>query len=174
MFSFLILLASMLLCNGNDYQFICELKHLNPGSNLTFPAACSYPNGCSACTTAQGITFNTDGKITQMNLNNKKLTAIPSHLGSLTFLTTLYLGENPLSTVPEAISSLTGLEVLGMNNNHLTTLPPLESLTLLNKLNLGYNQLQSIPEVVGSLTFLTGLYASFSLTNISVISLNHL
>jgi hypothetical protein len=62
---FIIFFLMVVMVNGGDEPWICDLKYLNPGSNLTFPTACVYPTGCSQCTTATGIVLS-NGRITSM------------------------------------------------------------------------------------------------------------
>jgi Leucine-rich repeat (LRR) protein len=89
-----------------------------------------------------------DGDITQMNFqgNNLKGT-IPSSLGSLTRLVTLWLDYNNLKgTIPSSLASLTQLTDLNLEFNNLKgTIPSsLASLTKLTYLRLCGNALTGL------------------------------
>ena len=110
-----------------------------------------------------GVTTDSDGRVTQLILDNNQLTGeISAELGSLTNLTILSLGGNELTgEIPVELGSLTTLEGLYLNDNQLTgeISAELGSLTNLTILSLGGNELTGeIPVELGSLTTLEGLY----------------
>jgi hypothetical protein len=87
---------------------------------------------------------------------------IPSVIGNLTNLTSLYLGGNNLTgEIPSEIGNLTNLTYLNLSANHLTGEIPssIGNLTNLEWLSFSSNQLTGeIPSVIGNLTNLTSLY----------------
>jgi Leucine-rich repeat (LRR) protein len=100
---------------------------------------------------------------TEINLSNRGLTGeIPSEIGNLTNLTSLYLGSNQLTgSIPSEIGNMTNLTYLSLYNNELTgSIPPeIGNLTNLTYLNLSGNlHTGSIPPEIGNLTNLTYLY----------------
>jgi Leucine-rich repeat (LRR) protein len=58
-----------------------------------------------------------------LNLNQNKLTYIPSNLGNLINLKKLYLSSNQLTSCPSELGNLTNLESLHLDNNQLTHIP---------------------------------------------------
>ena len=108
-----------------------------------------------------GVTVS-NNQVEGLGLNNNRLTGqIPTELGNLTVMQSLYLHENQLSgTIPTELGQLTNLVSLYLDNNQLTgTIPTeLESLSLLEFLILRDNQLSGmIPTELGQLTSLTNL-----------------
>ena len=98
-----------------------------------------------------------------MALYSNQLTGpIPSELGNLTALTSLFLSSNQLSgTIPTSLASLSNLTNLTLMNNDLTGAIPAElgGLTRLNTLDLRNNRLSGvIPVMIGNLTGLRYLY----------------
>ena len=104
-------------------------------------------------------------------LNNNQLTGlIPSEIGNLTNLTDLRLSSNQLTgSIPSEIGNLTNLERLWLNDNQLTgSIPPeIGNLTNLERLYLNDNQLTG--EISGSICSLINLQLSndnnFSISN---------
>ena len=110
--------------------------------------------------------------LTSLFLNVNQLTgSIPSELGNLTALTNLDLGNNQLTgSIPSELGNLTNLQILSLFNNRLTGSIPSElgNLTTLTNLALFNNRLTgSIPSELGNLTALTSLdLSSNELTSI--------
>ncbi len=105
------------------------------------------------------------GHITQLQLYTNQLSgAIPSELGNLTALRSLFLGGNRLSgALPPQIGNLTALQFFDLGGNQLSSpIPPeIGNLTALRSLHLNYNQLSGpIPPEIGNLTALTWLSMS--------------
>ena len=72
-------------------------------------------------------------------LEGTSIPSIPTKIGALTGLTTLFLGSNALTAVPTEIAALTALVELGLEKNQLTGVPaefrtvnPLEACDLSN------------------------------------------
>ena len=110
-----------------------------------------------------GVTCSSlSGSVVKIRLYNNALSgSIPSMLGSLTNLTTLYLNDNSLSgSIPAELGKLINLTHLFLNDNSLTGSIPVElgNLTKLTHLSLHSNPLGgSIPAELGNLTNLTDL-----------------
>ena len=74
-----------------------------------------------------GVTTNSDGRVTRLELNNNQLTGpIPAELGDLTNLQHLYLFNNMLTgEIPAAMNDMAHLQFLYLFNNMLTgEIPP--------------------------------------------------
>ena len=109
-----------------------------------------------------GVTTDSDGRVTQLILDNNQLTGeISAELGSLSSLTVLDLNNNQLTgEIPAELGYLTNVELLDLGYNRLTGEIPAElgSLTNLTHLYLYRNQLTGeIPAELGSLTSLRRL-----------------
>ena len=115
-------------------------------------------------------TTTSNGRITQLNLNNCALTGtIPTQIGDLTSLTNLNLtGNNLTGKIPATIGQLTLLTTLQLQSNtttntyggrnKLTNIPnTIKNLTALTTLNLADNQITTIPTTIGQLPSLTTL-----------------
>jgi internalin A len=132
----------------------------------------------------QTIEWVFETKTTKLDLSAKELAMLPSEIGQLTNLTTLWLYNNYLTGIPYEIGNLTNLKWLLLYNNYLTNIPDeLEKLTNLTELLLYNNQLTSIPAKLGNLTNLTELQLHDNqltsipaelgnLTNLKVLSLS--
>ncbi|HEY3714949.1 MAG TPA: leucine-rich repeat domain-containing protein, partial [Jatrophihabitantaceae bacterium] len=96
--------------------------------------------------------------LTELDLSDNRLTAVPDRIANLTALTKLHLGGNRLSTVPDWIGNLTALTELDLSDNRLTAVPDwIGSLTALTELDLSDNRLTAVPDWIGNLTALTEL-----------------
>ena len=99
-----------------------------------------------------------DGRLTQLELDWNRLTALPPELAQLQHLESLILGSNQLTALPPELGQLANLETLILGSNQLTTLPPeLSQLHNLTTLNLWMNQLTALPPELGQLQYLTTL-----------------
>ena len=101
-----------------------------------------------------GVTTDSDGRVTQLILDNNQLTGeIPAELGNLTYLTELHLDNNQLTgEIPAELGNLTNLKDLDLSNNQLTGEIPsaLADLSNLEVLLLSGNQLTGcIPASLG-------------------------
>ena len=110
-----------------------------------------------------GITVNSDGRVTHLDLvGNQLMGTIPPELGDLTRLERLDLAGNQLTgTIPAELGDLASLQYLSLWSNELTgTIPAaLGDLAHLEWLYLGGNQLTgTIPAELGDLANLKGLY----------------
>ena len=112
-----------------------------------------------------GVTTDSDGRVTQLILDNNQLTGeIPAELGNLTYLTELHLDNNQLTgEIPAELGNLTYLERLWLGGNQLTGEIPAElgNLTNLKDLDLSNNQLTGeIPSALADLSNLEVLLLS--------------
>ncbi len=99
-------------------------------------------------------------RVVEINLNHNNLVGtLPTQIGDLTSLTTLYLTSNQITgNIPVEIGNLSSLTSLSLNYNQLTGNIPVEigNLSLLQIINLSGNQLSgTIPSELGNLTNLT-------------------
>jgi Leucine-rich repeat (LRR) protein len=107
-----------------------------------------------------GITCD-DGHVTRLQLRNNGLSgSIPSELGNLSHLHSLYLYNNQLSSIPAELGNLSNLSMLQLSYNKLSSIPAeLGNLSSLEFLSLGDNeQLSFIPAELGNLSHLHYLY----------------
>ena len=99
-------------------------------------------NTTSALSTWEGVTTDTNGRVTEVVLGGNNLTgSLPAKIGELTHLRKLNLLSNGLTgSIPAAVGNLTQLRRLDLSYNNLSgSLPAtLGSLTLLGLLNLAY------------------------------------
>ena len=110
-----------------------------------------------------GVTTNSDGRVTRLELNINQLTGpIPAALGNLTNLRTLNLHGNELTgTIPVELGDLTNLWHLFLSSNELTGTIPVElgDLTNLQHLWLFNNMLTGeIPAALNGMAHLQFLY----------------
>ena len=109
--------------------------------------------------TWHGVTTNTNGRVTRLDLASNGLSGPIPDLSPLTSLTSLALSFNQLTGSIPDLSALTNLTGLYLYNNQLSgPIPDLSPPTSLTSLALNSNQLTgSIPDL-SALTNLTGLY----------------
>ena len=110
-----------------------------------------------ALSTWYGVTTNSQGRVTELNLTRNQLKGeLPHELANLTNLEVLALGGNQITgTVPAWLSSLANLQELYLSGNKLTGAIPTE-LSNLTILTLSENQLTGpIPRELSNLTILT-------------------
>jgi len=97
--------------------------------------------------------------LTELRLNDNRLTMLPEQLFDLTALTGLWLAGNQITVLPERIGDLAALTDLNLMYNRLTTLPErLFDLPALTKLYLTRNHLSVLSGRIGDLATLTELW----------------
>ena len=106
-----------------------------------------------------GVTTDANGRVTGLSLGRNALTgAIPSQLGNLSNLESLWLGDNQLTgSIPAELGTLSNLDYLGLEGNALTGAIPTElgNLSSLTWLALNGNQLTgALPQSFTNLTAL--------------------
>ena len=109
------------------------------------------------------VSTDADGRVTGLLPANNRLSgSIPSELGNLANLESLWLNDNQLSgSIPPELGNLDNLDYLYLYNNRLSGSIPSElgNLANLHWLSLSYNQLSgSIPPELGNLDNLDYLY----------------
>lgn len=114
-----------------------------------------------------GLSINSDGCVTQINLNSNQLNGvIPAEIGSLSNLTRLTLNNNQLSgNIPAEIGNLISLTNLSFNFNQLSgNIPPeLGNLSMLTYLGLRTNQFSGpIPAELGNLSNVITMHLHFN------------
>lgn len=139
-----------------DKEALIALYNATDGPNWTNPWDLN-----ADISTWHGITVNTEGRVTEINLYNNSLSGyIPEAIGNLSNLTYLDLNSNNLTgNIPESIRNLSSLKYLLLSKNTLTgnISEFLENLNLIS-LSLGDNNFTgSIPEGIGNLTNLASL-----------------
>ena len=163
--SFLLLTGGNARAQGSvamDRAALVALYDATGGANWTNKTNWSTT---AALSTWHGVTTDSDGRVTQLNLGYNGLTGtIPAALGDLSNLEWLYLFGNQLTgSIPAALGNLTNLTVLSLASNELSgTIPTqLGDLTNLQELSLWGNELTgSIPTELGDLFNLTQLSLS--------------
>ena len=109
-----------------------------------------------------GVTTNSDGRVTSLDLNSNQLTGpIPAELGNLASLQILYLWGNKLTgAIPAELGNLSSLQILSLFRNMLDREIPAElgNLASLQELILYDNELTGpIPAELGNLASLQKL-----------------
>ncbi len=109
-----------------------------------------------------GVTLNSNGCVTHINLNNNNLTgSLPDEIGMLGSLKRLFLFTNSIAGVlPSSIGDLIELEELNLEGNLISGAIPntISNLNKLNFISLAVNQLQSnIPSGIFTLVNLIQL-----------------
>ncbi|MHA1721328.1 MAG: leucine-rich repeat domain-containing protein [Promethearchaeota archaeon] len=88
-----------------------------------------------------------DNHVIALNLSRKAISVIPKSIGSLRYLSKLYLSNNNLKSLPNEIGELEKLKELYLNKNRLEYLPhTIGSLKNLTKLDLDDNELGFLPD----------------------------
>jgi sulfopyruvate decarboxylase TPP-binding subunit len=142
----------------SDREVLFELYNANPGN--TFGWDLNDPD----IATWQGVTTDDQGRVTKLNLNDRKISHLPASIGNLDKLIRLDLNTNALTEIPKELGNLNNLTTLYLFNNALTEIP--KELGNLNNLELLYlrnNALTEIPPELGNLTNLTVLYLIFNI-----------
>ena len=124
-------------------------------------ASLNWANNLSM-TSWNGV-FVRGSRVIGLRLNRSQLTGtIPAALNSLTGLTEIWLNNNRLSGSIPTLSTLTSLTTLLLNGNELSgQIPDLSSLTSLENLQLQDNELSGqIPATLNSLTSLNSISLS--------------
>lgn len=115
-----------------------------------------------------GVTTNTEERITNLELEEASLEQLPKKIGLLNNLEGLFVGSNQLESIPAEIGNLTSLITLDLYDNQLDGIPSeIEKLINLKHLNVSSNNLNKFPSVIGLLNGLGDL--NLSSNNISAI-----
>jgi len=145
-------------CRYNDSLALVTLYNATNGANWTNPWNLNQP-----MTTWHGVTLNTDGCLSVLDLNSNNLTgSIPTDIGELQDCVYLNLSLNQLSgTIPNTIGNLQNLGFLNLRTNQLSGAIPMEigNLQGITFLALNNNQLTgSIPPEMAGMQSLGLLY----------------
>ncbi|MBS0289002.1 MAG: leucine-rich repeat domain-containing protein [Proteobacteria bacterium] len=101
--------------------------------------------------------------LTELNLRNNQLDALPDAIMMLSALEGLYVGDNNLSFLPNTIGQLSKLERLDVAGNKLKALPDtIGDLTALTELLANINLLRVLPDTIGQLKKLKYLNVKFN------------
>jgi len=105
------------------------------------------------------IEWVAETKSTKLDLSIKSIMRLPSEIGQLTNLNTLWLSDNYLVDIPSELGKLTNLKILLLHDNYIADIPSeLGKLTNLTEFNLANNQLTILPSELGNLKNLATLY----------------
>ena len=143
----------------NDRAALKALYTATDGANWTTRTGWDAIDTATDLGTLHGVSVNTSGRVTRIDLRSNNLTGPIPNLSRLTRLRTLWLSRNQLRrSIPTTLPP--SLTWLLLDNNQLTgAIPNLSSLTSLQYLYLDNNQLSGpIPASLGSLTALQHLY----------------
>ncbi len=106
----------------------------------------------------EGVTVDTEGTITALDLTDKNLLSIPGVIGRLTGLKSLILDTNLIGIIPDGIGTLENLVLLSALDNRISILSTeIGQLTQLRRLLLKGNQLMTLPKEIGNLSNLIEL-----------------
>lgn len=154
------------MCNAySNYETLMKLYFATEGhlwkNNEGWNSAVTGAN-CDPCNGWYGISCDTNGRITRLDLNYNNLRgSFPSEIGMLTSLEYLDLSNNLMyGSIPSTIGDLTALNYLNLHNNSFegSMIKSVGNLTNLNSLKLSANRLSgSLPEELGNLIHLKDL-----------------
>ncbi|MGB5648063.1 leucine-rich repeat domain-containing protein [Muriicola sp.] len=106
-----------------------------------------------------GVQLDNEGRVRVMQMSSKQLTVLPSEIGKLSQLATLFVNNNELTDLPLLIKELSNLKVLYINNNDFPTIPEVVwTLSNLELLALSGLNLSSLSPGISSLSQLKTLY----------------
>ena len=98
------------------------------------------------------------GRVTELDLYDRRLTTLPSSIDNLTMLRRLQLQSNDIASLPPEIGNLSNLVSLTLHGNRLTSVPSqIGKLDRLTNLTLSRNRLTSVPPEIGGLPALQSL-----------------
>ena len=86
-----------------------------------------------------------------MYLGGNRLRYLPSQIGQLRSLTSLFLNDNLLQCLPKSMGFLSSLRSLHLHNNHISTLP--QQLVVLNVYELSLRDNPLVTRFVEDLTY---------------------
>lgn len=85
----------------------------------------------------------------KLALSRNRLKKLPSEIGNILTLDSLYLDNNILDSLPQQIDQLKCLLVLNLQNNQFESVPPgITQMTKLEVLFLAKNKLKTLPEAI--------------------------
>jgi len=145
-------------CRFTDSLALVTLYNSTDGPNWLISWNLNEP-----MTSWNGVAYNSNVCVTQLNLKNNQLNGtIPSELGSISHLTRLDLNSNQLSgNIPAELGDLSNLTILDLRNNQLSGNIPAElgNVVNLTTLNMHGNQLSGpIPPELGELSNLISMH----------------
>jgi Leucine-rich repeat (LRR) protein len=92
------------------------------------------------------------------NYKGQNLTQFPLSLRENTHITNLNLDNNKISSIPDWISEFNNLKVIYLNENQISDIEVLTTLSNLEVLHLNANQINFIPESIADLKHLKRLF----------------
>ncbi|GAA4273919.1 leucine-rich repeat domain-containing protein [Aquimarina gracilis] len=138
----------------NTINIINPIPQAEKDALIAFYNATGGPNWTntwdlnSSASSWYGITYNTDGRVSAIDLRDNNLTgSLPREIGDFSELETLFLLVNQLEgPIPQEIGNLTKLKRLSFSSNQLTGEIPIEvgRMTSLERFFVNDNQLSGI------------------------------
>ncbi len=162
-----------LITEADDKNLVTLWNHLPPEIFQQLAILTPYPanatNGQIATAIRNGIQTNREAilavlsQVTELQIINTDLSALPPEIGLFVNLQTLDLALNKLNTLPPEIGNLVNLQLLCLDRNQITSLPPeIGNLVNLTGLTLSKNQITSLPPEIGHLVNLQVLMLAFN------------
>ena len=111
----------------------------------------------------RSYTFDMLQSLTELKLNDLKLSSLPNSIVCLQNLRKLDLSNNDFVEIPPVVCKLNNLEKLKMSYNKIKQIPSLKSLLHLKSLILENNRIEEIPATIAELTNLNNLDLDFNL-----------
>lgn len=106
----------------------------------------------------EGITLDSTGRVSEINLFQKFLKVVPSEIGNFDQLTKLFLRYDSIAIIPTEIGNLKNLERLNLSSNFLESLPDeMWSLSKLTVLDVASNNISVISDEIKNLHNLSEL-----------------
>ena len=149
-----------------QYSFVakcdCAILQINNYSKIKFPESFSNMNSIILLKVTKSKLEQLPDQIGQnhpyiksLQIAECQLKELPSSIGDLKNLITLWLFQNQLQHLPERIGQLSSLMTLSINNNNLTNLPKsIKNLKDLSWLYVQNNRLTSLSDSIGDLSSL--------------------
>jgi hypothetical protein len=101
------------LTRESDSLALVEIINVNKRSMLSWDYSQNIDNW-------EGVTLNSAGRVSELNISHKELAILPPELGNLNALTIFDCSFNRLSTLPPEFNGLTSLKFFSSRNNYIS------------------------------------------------------